>query len=237
MSGPRKTVPTQSVTLTARDLTALVAPVLPFTEKDGTLPVLGAVKIEARGKWLVATATDRYRIAMQRIALEPPPDKGFAALIPVAVLARIRSTFKHTRRSNPALRLSLKGDELRVSAAEEFEGLFDASFGFRLINPVSDFPDLTPLIVKALKAEPAPSTEVALNAHFTADFATAATTAQPMKLSPTGNGKKDPWMVRIGEDFLGLIVPIRFAADAPHDERAEWLSLIQPAAPAKGKAA
>lgn len=230
MSGPSSTVPTHTATLTARDLTNLVAPVLPFTDRTGFLPLLWSVKIEAHGPHLVAMATDRYRIGVKRIVPEITPDPKFAALVPASVLARIRSTFKHTRRSNPSLRLEVTGDVLRVSGAEEFEGLFDASFSFRLPNPVADYPDIQKLLVKALSAEPpAEPTAGSFNPHFLADFAAASAGAQTMRLSPSGPADK-PWIVRVGDDFLGLIVPIRHeVGEDTAAVRADWLALLQPA--------
>ena len=103
-----------SITLTARELTALVAPVLPHASRDWTLPLLASIRVRSAGPWVTAIATDRYRIGMQRVRPADAPEPGFDVAIPLGVLARIRTIFKATRAHDPALTLRQEGDVVRV---------------------------------------------------------------------------------------------------------------------------
>ena len=223
-----------AITLTASQLRDLLAPVMPHASKDDTVGILVAVRIRTAGKYVTAIATDRYRIAFQRVALDPAPEPGFDALVAVRVLKRILTIFKPGRMHDPALTLTVTDTRLTVTAADTIEqaqglddgGLIGASMTFQLVD--GDYPKIDRLVRDALNGKPedtamAPS----FNPAFLADFRIGQPRNTPMRIEPTGPVNK-PWLIHIGEDFIGLLVPIRYsiASSAPDQDDARWLELL-----------
>lgn len=221
-----------TITLTATQLRDLVTPVLPHASKDVTLPILTALRIRTTGQYVTAIATDRYRIGFQRIALDPAPEAGFDATVYVGALKQILGIFRPTRAHNPTLSLTVEGEKLTVAAADTLDSAFGARGGFvgasltfQLVN--GDYPKLDRLVRDALEGEPEQAAMAAtFNPEFLADFRIGQPRHQPMRISPTGAATR-PWLIRIGDDFLGLLVPVRFAdaASTPGDP-ASWLALL-----------
>jgi len=121
--------------LSANDLTRLFSPVLPFVGVDDMLPILTTVNLQTRKGHLVASATDRFRAAINRIKpelvwdvaskravpgwitsdkLETRPQRipgDVNIQIPALPLKRALALFKNPRSadhwSQPAVRLTL----------------------------------------------------------------------------------------------------------------------------------
>jgi hypothetical protein len=96
-------------TISADEFRALVSPVMPLASKDADYtPTLNAVLIEGDGKWLSATATDRFRMGIKRIAKRATDDDPatewpeFRALVPLRSVKSLLTTFKTLRGSLPA---------------------------------------------------------------------------------------------------------------------------------------
>lgn len=102
---------TAKITITACELRDLVSPVLPLASKDSMLPILNAVLIETDGKWLSASATDRFRLGIKRIEKRPTEDDPttewapFRAVVPLPALRSLLSVFKPSRHLDPELTL------------------------------------------------------------------------------------------------------------------------------------
>jgi hypothetical protein len=217
-----------TITITARELTALVASVIPHASKDETLPLLCSVFVRSSGPWVTALTTDRYRMAFQRIRPTEAPGDGFAAIIPLGVLARIRATFKAGRNMDPVITLTVDGEKLTVTTTGALDGMVGASFEFRLHDPASAWPNVDRLLTGALDAEvPTGPTRMLVNPSFLADFRLGQSRYDSMRVTPTGGDRK-PWLIRIGEDFIGLIVPLHSGSSveiAPA-ERDGWLGIL-----------
>lgn len=231
MSGPSPTLPTHTITLTASELTRLVGPVVPHVSTDGVLPLLCAVLVRVRSGWVTAAATDRYRMAMQRVRPETPPDEGFAAVIPTAVLTRVRAVFKKSRQYDPVLTLSVTGEELTVRAADGLDGITSGvSMAFYLRERPASYPNLDKMIRDALTATAGDPRPLAVGPANLAAFKTGQPPNVHLNLTP-GRDLKDPWLVQCGEDFVGMIAPV---TDRTASERAGWLGLLDaPAAEEK----
>jgi DNA polymerase III sliding clamp (beta) subunit (PCNA family) len=212
-----------TITLTGRELTALVAPVIPHASTDRVLPLLASVYVRARGPWVTAMTTDRYRIGFQRVRPTEPPQDGFAALIPLHVLARIRGVFKTTRHTDPVITLTIDDDTLRVTASDGLDGLTGAMLEFHLPSPVKDWPNVDLLIIAAINSEPqAGPSRLSVNPKYLADFRLGQPAYGPIIITSTGSDRK-PFMIRVGDDFVGLIVPL---ANATVAEPSGWLDLL-----------
>jgi hypothetical protein len=210
-----------TITLTSRELTALVAPVLPHASMDVTIPTLMSILIRSTGPWVTAIATDRYRIGMQRLRPDTEPGDGFMAAIPLRALARIRSLFKATRYNDPVLTFTVDDGTIVVTAVDTLIGLTGASLSF---DVVKDYPKIDRLMVEALNAPPVETASRAvINPALLADFAVGQPSHIPAHITPTGPDNK-PWMIRIGDDFIGLVVPIH--GGSPLVDATTWLPLL-----------
>jgi hypothetical protein len=211
-----------SITIKATDLRDLLAPVIPHASTDRTLPLLNSVLIRSAGEYVTASATNRYALALHRMkpeAVEP----GFRAVVPVASIKRLLTIFKATRANDPILSLTADDSTLTVSTV----GVLDDGMGGSLTFPLCAgvYPATDRLIAKALahqQAEPAP---VIVNPAFLADFAKGQPRHEPICVSHGGmNGAGANWLIRIGEDFVGLLTGIRFAA--PPEVTSPWADLL-----------
>lgn len=211
------------------DFADAIAQVTIAASRDDTLPLLTAVRVEVEGDKITMLATDRYRLGFQRVRPAQAPGEGFAAVIPVAVMARIRSTFKATRNTDPVINLTIDGTKLTVTTADALDGMVGATFEFALHNDVKTWPNVDRLLTSSLAAEaPASATGMLVNPALLADFRIGQPRYEALRATPTGNNSK-PWLIRIGEDFIGLLVPMRSSTYSnliSDTERTGWLELL-----------
>lgn len=217
-----------AVILTARDLDALTASVIPHAETDRTFPLLGSVLIRSAGDYVTAIATDRYRIALKRLVPAERPDNGFRAVVPVAALKQIKTIFRARRDHDPALRLVVDEDSLVVTV---IDGLTGADFGaatgayLRFALTVGEYPKIDKLVRKALDAKvPDEAFQMTVNPTFLASFKAGQPSAEPMQVTPTGENQ--PWLIRVGDDFIGLLVPVRFGGGETANTPESWDVLL-----------
>lgn len=199
----------QSITITARTLHALIDPVLPCASSDIGLPVLNGVLIESRGKWLTATATDRFRLGVKRIG---SPDgeawPEFRAVVSTRSLRNIFATFKPQRGLDPELDLAIEGDRLSVKASGGLDDMAGASASYWLVD--GEYPKADRLLRKALDAEPQPI-EQAFNWQHLSAFKAADKIGVGLRVK-AGGGPTDPLLV-VGDDFLGILMPRKISGD------------------------
>lgn len=216
---------TASLTLSARQFRSLIDPILPLAGKDTMLPVLCAVLVQSEGKWLTASATDRFRLGIKRIekvATEDDPAKEwpeFRALIPVRAVKSILAAYKPTRGSDPTLSLIVEDDSLVVEAAGSFD-LFDAA-RFTHHLETGEFPKFRSIVTDGLAVpdeERAPS--ASFNPAFLADFKNCGRTLRVVMGRPT-----KPVILLDDEGFVGALMPRR-----PDLREESWDDLLAPAA-------
>lgn len=205
-----------SITLTARQWRELIAPVLPFAGNDYMLPVLNAVHVRTEGKWLIATASDRFRVGVKRIAKVPTDEDAtttwpaFQALIPLPAVKSIGAMLKPTRGLESGATFTVDDDNLVVEAAGAFV-MFDAArFTHRLAT--GEFPDMRKLIHKALNTpDEERGSRISVNPAFLADFKSSAGRVIRILLPAR---MQDPLLLTDDEGFLGLLMPRRSETDA-----------------------
>lgn len=217
-----------TLTIGAAEFRSLLNPVLPMASKDEMIPSICAVLIESDGKWLYATATDRFRVGIKRIAKRATDDDPttewpeFRALLPNRAIKSLLTMFKPTRGSSPAtITLTVEDDKLTAEAV----GLFDMFDSGRFVHHLAtgEFPKLRNLVREAL-ATPADdrASTVGINPDLMADFkACGAKTLRVVLGAPA-----KPLVVTDDEGFLGLLMPRRLLADAPEFE--DWSDYIAP---------
>jgi DNA polymerase III sliding clamp (beta) subunit (PCNA family) len=206
-----------TLNLTARELAAVVAPVLPMAGRDGDLPVINAVLIETDGKWLVAMSTDRFRIGIKRIEKRPTDDDPatewpeFRALIPLRSVRSLLSMFKPTRSMNPELSLTVEGDNLIAEGAGGFD-LFDASRFTYALQP-GQFPDLRALVRNASEGVDERAHEAGINPIFMADFKACGNAVLRIAFGAPGR----PIVLTDDEGFIGLLMPRKLVSGEAED--------------------
>jgi hypothetical protein len=167
-----------TVTVPALQFASLLAPVMPLASKDVTFPILNAVLIELRGPYLVAIATDRYRVGIKRTKVLG--DGDFRALIRVADLRRILAIFKSPKRGDTDLRLTVEGNSVTVEAIGLL-GVNEARMSWSLVD--GDYPKVEKILAEAITKKPANLTDpIAVNADYLAEFRHAATSAEPLRM-------------------------------------------------------
>jgi hypothetical protein len=225
----------QTLTIGIRELRALVDPVIPSADGGRmALPSLNSVRVEARGKWLTAQATDRFQVAMHR--LEAAPDTTWpewSATVPLATLSAILTTYKpSTRDARPEVTLTIVDDGagLQVHGAEALLTLTEATITYPLVT--GEYPKLREVLRKAIEAE---SVE-----HFVGFDPTRANrllrgvggTAQ-MKITTT----RTPILFTDGHNFIGALMPRRIPSDdstaTTFPSLSDWSDLLADPKPAK----
>jgi hypothetical protein len=220
-------MPHPSITLTARDLRDLLTPVIPFTDKGFTLPLLECVWLRGHGEYVTAVATDRYRLGVKRAKVTAPE---FEAFLPRDTFKRVLEIFKPTQTHDPELTLVFEPERVTVNTTGGL-GLLDASIGF----PLYTAPDATKVFGSVLSvlrdaesAKLAPF-NVALNPHFLADFRHIAARNEPVTIR--GGQKKDgdtlgPLFISIGDDFRAALMPVRLESGNTTGLSGDWAALV-----------
>ena len=220
---------TKTVTMKASQLRALVAPVIPLADQTTYDPVLNAVSIEAHGDYLIATATDRYRLGVQRIKMaEPVP--GFTALISLRALRSILSIFKATRKSDPMLSITSDDGVLSVNSVGGFNIEADCmagSMSWKLVD--GQYPKVRSILADSAAAKEDASPFL-LNPSLLAAFAVAQRQGEPMVMRGAAGRAV---FVQIGADFVGAIMQMKSVEGSKLD--ADWTGFL--GAPSKTEVA
>ena len=220
---PQSVAATAPLTIGVRQLRSLVEPVIPSASGDDMLPVLNAVLIETSGKWLVATATDRFAIAIKRVAAseDEPWPASWSALVPLSTLRGILSTFRASVRDrDPAIELTVMDDLLHVTSSAGLLDMREASIVYPLQS--GEYPTVRGLLRNALLAEPGASTTSFDPARLTRLLSKVDARAVAMKC---GGEKRDPLAFTDGENFFGLLMP-RSMPDTPEPFAGNWADLF-----------
>jgi DNA polymerase III sliding clamp (beta) subunit (PCNA family) len=165
--------------------------------KDKSLPTLNAVLIEGAGGYLMATATDRYRLIEGKIEVES--GELTRSLVSLADIKRISTLVKENK--SGLVTLNRIGDLLTVSVLEGSltVTLLDGSF-----PPTAD-------LLNAVESEPLPVSSMAFNPALFADYSKIVGKGQAVKIYFGGEGK--PMRMRLtGEavEWRALLMPMRY---------------------------
>lgn len=225
-----------AIVLGADRLAELVTPIIPLAGRDDYMPVINAVLIESDGKWLSASATDRFRIGIKRIEKYATDDDPatewpqFRALVPLRSIKAILAMHKPRRGALPPdLTLTVADNSLTVEAVGAFDLFDSARFTYTL--QAGDFPAVRSLIRDAL-AKPADerATDFGINPDFMADFKAVGRTLRVVTGPTRANGDKGPLILTDNNGFIGVLTPRRiveasedwtdFLAEKPEPKKA-----------------
>lgn len=216
--------------LLCSDLHRVLSNALLFAGKDESLPMLACVHLESTGTHLVATGTDRFTLGS---SAAPYQDEKWSLLLPVIHVQTLLAVLKpHVGRrnwhwQNAKLSRSEQGYRLRVELPYD-----QIKFSFPTRQSFDDsirFP-LWKQLLKAQKITDASPSTVIVDPLKLAKFA---------RVRDVDYGAKDMQIVipqrhkqvhvRIGDLFLGLIMPIARPGtvsnpDAVPEEAPAWLA-------------
>jgi hypothetical protein len=195
----------QSISITIGDLHRLIDPVLPCASTDYMLPVLTGVHVKSSGRWLVATATDRFRIGIKRVAAEEGEWPEFEALLPLAGIKSIFSSFKALRGQNPVITLSVEDGKLTATCEGGLAGdLARASCQIFLVD--GEYPKVASLLSSMLTAEPLADPQ-GFNWGYLSSFLAAGDRrdGSTLQIRLVESGSK-PAALIVGEDFVGAVM-------------------------------
>jgi hypothetical protein len=232
------------------DLSALrtiLSAALPFAGTEDSLPVINTVLLEGKGKWLVATSTDRYIMGMTRTAVEGAD--GFQALVKVADAKHILKTFTAAKGQGrgPVVSLALTARTTTTLAKltiSREDGLFADCDNLTATYALVDgtFPGIAGLFHKWNLS--ATRTSSGFNPLLLAKFQhVTETRGEPVRVSYGDD--RGLTVVQAGDYFLGAIMPVRLADESPTKDLEGWADVLgepekpvveKPAAPAAKKA-
>ena len=218
---------------TLREFTHLLREVAPHLGTDDTLPMLCGIHLESDGRYLYAAATDRYTIAVAR---RPLADDGtpepWTAFLTTADLKAVHAITPP--RSNGTATLHLDNTHLNVRIGEHTLTLPDRT------KEAASFPKWRPLLADALACEPHLTDDLRLQPSFLARWSKSAATGErwtPLTIWASAPDK--PVVLARGEDFIGLLMPVRYDRPAPAGRQAirtAWAETLHVPAPERSAA-
>ncbi len=200
-------------TMKANHLHRILTEAKLFAGHDATLPMLACVRLEATETQLTAIATDRFLLGVSRADYT---GEAFDVLIDgsdVDVLARMAKTAKRDEawREVTVERTDTVPEGCTVTSVT-FVFAFNTGETLTVKPSEQDFPKYRQLIPSTDDLETETlglGTEFGFDAGKLARFAKVAG-SHVMQLYPRG---PRPAVVLIGDDFLGLIMPVRLSED------------------------
>lgn len=196
----------------AADLHRIVTVAKAFSSTDATLPMLGAVRLEATESTITAAATDRFVLG---VACADYTGEAFIATLDrthVDTLAKMAKTVNR----------DASWREVTIDVAEstlEFRFTTGESLSVRVSD--HEFPKYRQLIPTNTELETENVTPTKLAGFDASKLAQFAKVPGHERMSMWIRGTK-PTVVRIGDDFIGLIMPVRIP-DGTEYVRPEWL--------------
>jgi hypothetical protein len=214
------------ITVDLSALRTILAAAVPFAGGDHSLPVINAVLLEGKGKWLVATTTDRYSLAKSRTLVEGVD--GFRALVKLADAKHILKTFTAAKGTGVAASVSLAVEDRTDTnpaklTIDREEGLFadcdSLTATYLLVD--GEFPKTDGLFQKWKPTTDAPGG--GFNPELLARFQhVTSSRGEPIRLM-IGNDRGVA-VVQAGDYFLGAIMPVRLSE--PLSDLASWTDVI-----------
>jgi hypothetical protein len=213
--------------ITARQFKALVSPVIPCAGTDDQLPVLNSIHVRSQGEYLIARATDRFRLGVQRLKAPEGSWPEWEALLPLSTVRAVLADFKPSSRdADPQLVLAVGGESLRVKGDGALLDMLSADIAYPLRD--GEFPKVDQILATAIAAEPEAGAHAGFNWKFLSAFAAAAGGSPSIGIKIVS--PKAPALISNGEDFLGILMPRKRIGEG-------WDDILTPPAPAKKKPA
>jgi hypothetical protein len=202
---------TATWTATPQQVESVIAAVLPHASDDCELPVINNVRVELDGTQFLAVATDRYSLGICRADLtdwkaEAEPVEKITASLGLGDVKRLFAFVRPQRKDKATWELT--DDALTVSFQD------DTSLTIRTVQ-VGGFPNWRALVGGVIARAPEPDAQMAFTPRVVDSFQKTAKALGEVGYSWQFTSALKPVIVRIGTDFLGMLMPARIPDDAP----------------------
>ncbi|MFV8173372.1 hypothetical protein [Mycolicibacterium peregrinum] len=202
-----------SITLQTNELVRILKEAALFAHSSPDIPVINAVHVEARGRELVAVATDRFVLGASKTELDEPGQFLAAlSLRQVKTITQLAGAGKQCFST-----VAIDSDDKQVKVA--------FSSGETLTLPAEVERGAHTAWLKLLDSVPdcEPSKAMDVNPQLVAKFARLqGARASRMRMHFFGHAK--PIRVSVGDSFVGLVMPVRMPDEVSMDwTTPEWL--------------
>lgn len=220
-----------TLTLNTHDLHRALKTAAVFATTDATIPGLRGVKINVlpTGE-ILFSATDRFRIGIVRITatehagIDPAGQPFYLSLDDVKTLVPLlkvpaRDQGKHTTD------VTLDARELTWDTGTTRGAFRHYDHETPKLFSLIDTEATTPIVAEDAKAN---ASRLGVNPAYLASFAKAAWERRDTMIVEPATTPARPCMIRVGDHFLGLIMPVRTngsAADSV-ETREAWRDLV-----------
>jgi DNA polymerase III sliding clamp (beta) subunit (PCNA family) len=205
-------------TMKAADLHPVITEAKNFAGRDATLPMLQNVRIEATETQLVAVATDRFLLGVSRADYA---GEAFTVSIEGQQVDALLRMAKTASRDAQWREVTIERRDDDSHNVIEFR--FNSGEEITVTPSAHEFPKFRQLIPTTTLLETETLHEspvIGFNAAYLAKFAKIAG-AHAMRVYARGD---KPTVVLIGDDFVGLIMPVRVAEDLRAYQRPAWIA-------------
>ena len=227
----RETLPV-TFQINAREFVDTLTTALTFALRDSTLPMLDGVDLNIFKGQLVTTATDRFRLALIRSEIEELDGQdgrlGFLDYITTRkLIALVKPAGRGRGIMSVPLTVTVADSKLTVDNKSEKVTV--------AISTVVEHPNVIKLITESIVREAKSSRDWAVNPKLLASFAAAS---RGEMAAVRVNDPTRPLIVSIGDNFVGLLMPVRMGdPEAGHDKAlAAWSEFFTPPKPARKRA-
>jgi DNA polymerase III sliding clamp (beta) subunit (PCNA family) len=192
--------------LKAADLRRILTVAKTFASTDATVPAINAVRIEASESTIIAVATDRFVLGVV------PADWTGEAFIATLDGTHVETLIKMAKTA----KRDAQWREVTVEIVDTVHKYEPTVIEFRFTTGESlsvrtsdhDFPKFRQLVPSAILLETENVTPTKLASFDASKLAQFAKVPGHERMSMWIRGTK-PTVVRIGDDFIGLIMPVR----------------------------
>jgi hypothetical protein len=192
-------------TMNANDLNRILNDAKQFRSKDATFPALGVVRLETRGGNIIAVATDRYTLGVSRADYA---GEEFTANLGASTVDNLLRIAKTASRAASWRTVDIEIPEhVREGEAKTVAFIFSTGEQLTVTCDDSQFPAWRQILPdERIYA----SNEVSAVAGYTASrLAQFAKVSGADKMRLFHRGLNKPAVVKIGDDFVGLVMQSR----------------------------
>lgn len=223
---------TTTIRVNAHELYQLLTAGMICAGKDITLPMLSCVRLETSGNELLAISTDRFRMGVARIGFvaEAGVDTSkFVALLPVEDVKRTVASLKIPAKERDIVVVTLTLSDGKLAWTRD-----DDTWSGVMRDESADlqFPKWRGLMAPpanrpALAEQNTEYVGFMCTAPYLADFGKAVWGRDQTIIIEPSEKPGRPIMVRVGEHFLGLLMPVRKSDFDTAAVRAQWNGILE----------
>ncbi|WP_341513667.1 hypothetical protein AAC389_15820 [Rhodococcus qingshengii] len=201
------------------DLTKAITIALKFAGKDDTLPMLHGIDLQILRSRFVIASTDRFRGGVVRLPAVDDLTGGdqYLGHLSRGSATRILKVFGGGRAPERSMRVQVTADRTTLTVG-------DGETSITVTFTGEKFPNLAEILLVEMERPIEVENWMANSAYLAAfkDAAWSPNQAVSIRLSTPSR----PAVVRIGEHFIGILMPVRSGTD--RDPVSDWKEFLTP---------